>query len=290
MQNHWVLCYKNQRHGDIVTVLDEYENRLERRHRTPETRHNVSAIFQRFSEWCDENRIPVDTIDQEDMESYFDQLEVTDGTKRNHIVNIRAAFVYGMRRGVVSKDPTIDLLAPRNKQQMPRILSSAQLREMRDACPDRKTTLQFHLLAYTGMRRAEIATLPWDQVDLPNRTINVIGKGDKRRQVPIHPALGEVLADNSAVARTPWVFPGKGKGHIHVSTSDHYLRQYAASATNHDFRRTVATSLDANGVDEAIINEICGWARQTMLARHYRHVAPERLQRAILRLYADDPL
>jgi integrase len=58
----------------------------------------------------------------------------------------------------------------------------------------------------------------------------------------------------------------------------------------HDFRRTVASSLDANGVEEGLINEIMGWARRGIFARYYRNVAPERLQQAILRLYADNPL
>ena len=272
-----------------MSVLDDYEVRLSRRRRTPETVQNVQRMFQRFDAWCSERGINPDLIDPVQMEEYFDELGLEDSTRRNHLVNLRAAYTYGLRRGVIPRDPTIDVYIPPKRENIPRILSGDELRAMRDACSERRAELHFHMFAYTGMRRAEVCNLPWDQVDLANRTINVIGKGDKRRVVPIHPTLGEVLADNYAVARSPWIFPGQN-GTITDKTSSRILSSYSNSATHHDFRRTVATSLDANGVEEPIIEEIMGWAKRGMLARHYRFIAPERLQQAIQRLYANDPL
>ena len=45
-----------------------------------------------------------------------------------------------------------------------------------------------------------------------------------------------------------------------------------------------------HGVEEGVIMKIMGWAPKTVFDRHYRSIAPERLQQAILKLYADDPL
>lgn len=272
-----------------MSVLDEYMVRLERRQRSEDTLTGVRVILNRYEAWCDENGIDPDHASTEDLEAYFDQLPFQDSTRRRHLVNVRAAYNYALRRGVVRVDPTIDVYIRPPAERVPRVIPIAELRAMRDRCPDVRATLHFHMLAFTGMRRNEVITLPWEQVDLPNRTINVIGKGGKRRLIPVHPTLGEVLADNSARAKSPWVFPGD-RGAASVATSERIMRGYTEDYAHHDFRRTVSTSLDVNGVEEHLIEEIMGWAKRGMFARHYRYVAPDRLHTAILRLYADSPL
>jgi integrase len=62
------------------------------------------------------------------------------------------------------------------------------------------------------------------------------------------------------------------------------------SCSFHDFRRTVATSLAENDVPERIIDSIMGWAPRTVGRRYYIRRADHRMQEAILRLYADDPV
>jgi integrase len=58
------------------------------------------------------------------------------------------------------------------------------------------------LLVYTGMRRNEIRMLSWENIDLKKETITVMGKGGKRRIIPIHPKLREIL-DNAPETGTP---------------------------------------------------------------------------------------
>lgn len=60
--------------------------------------------------------------------------------------------------------------------------------------------------------------------------------------------------------------------------------------TPHDFRRTVSSSLGYNGVQEPLIDRIMGWAPRSVYRRFYRGVVDVELKRAILKLYADDPL
>lgn len=44
----------------------------------------------------------------------------------------------------------------------------------------------FKLLATTGMRRSEIVSLNWEQLDFENNTILIHGKGNKERLLPLH--------------------------------------------------------------------------------------------------------
>jgi integrase len=50
--------------------------------------------------------------------------------------------------------------------------------------------LALALFAHSGLRRAELLTLDWDDIDLDRRLIRVRkAKGGRQRVVPIHPAL-----------------------------------------------------------------------------------------------------
>ena len=57
-----------------------------------------------------------------------------------------------------------------------------------------RNELMFKLLATTGLRRSELVSLTWEQVDLVNETIRIAGKGKKERILPLHPHLKPLLA------------------------------------------------------------------------------------------------
>jgi len=149
--------------------------------------------------------------------------------------------------------------------------------------------LLLSILMFTGMRRNEVRCMKWE--DISPSSIRVIGKGDKLRHVPLHPALGEVIVRQKD-PRSPYVFPGRG-GRLRSETSLFYLLEKVRGDVRcsfHDFRRTVATSLAENDVPEGIIDRIMGWAPRTVGRRYYIRRADSRMQEAILALYRDDPV
>lgn len=272
----------------MTAIFDEYANRLERLERHAKTIGAFSVASTRFQAWCTEQGHDPEQLEPHEIEEYFATLPFTPATKRNHLVHVSAAYNYAVTRGVLTRNPCRLVELPRVADTTPRILTSKELREMWAQCETDEQKLVFRLYAYTGMRQAEGCSVHWDAINRENRTIEVIGKGGKRRLIPIHPALGELLGPMSAEG---WLFPGRKAGRpINESTMHNKLRKITPTATFHDFRRTVASSLDANGVEEGLIFKIMGWSRNTVFDRHYRNVAPDRLHAAILRLYADSPL
>jgi integrase len=170
------------------------------------------------------------------------------------------------------------------------------MREIKARVVMTRDWIWFHLLAYTGMRRSEIRGLKWDDGDpaasvlrLETQTIRVIGKGRKPRLVPVHPALGEVLVHHRAEPGR-YVVPSDGKNGVAMETIIDMSRRLHPTYTPHDYRRTVATSLRRNGVDSGVIDRIMGWAPSSIFRRYYDNVADAELHRAILKLYADDPV
>jgi integrase len=270
-----------------TAIFDEYRDRLERRRRDLKTISQFDIASRRWLEHCVKNGIDPERVQPIDFERYFDELPFKPSTKHGYFKHLRAVYRYAQSRGVITADPTIDVELPREPDKTPRTIPLDVLRTSKRLVQNNLQLLLFNLCAYTGARQFEITKMRWEDIDLQTRTIEIIGKGGKRRLVPIHPALGEVLA---ALKTRDLVFPGRNDGLADPHTMRYRLTRFIPEYGFHDFRRTVASSLDANGVGRSEIDEIMGWAPRTIFERHYRRVAPERLQQAILKLYADDPL
>lgn len=273
----------------MSVIFDQYEERLHRLRRDPQTIRNYRAAVQSFGDFIRASRVEPEQVDSDLIEEYFAQLDRAATTKEMYLTNIGAAYRYAHRRGLIDRVPTVDVELAREPDKEPRIIPNEVLREQRDRIVTDRGWLLWHLLVYTGMRRSEILTLRWEDVKLDEGTITVVGKGGKLRHVPIHPALGEVLTE--ARRKNEWVLPGRGDSHMAESTFYDVLhcitgREY----TGHDYRRTVASSLYANGVDGDTIDKILGWSPRVVRTRYYVNVAPVQLQQAILKLYRNDPL
>ncbi len=125
---------------------------------------------------------------------------------------------------------------------------------------------------YGALRRAEIASLRWEDVDVD--TFRVLGKGERTRFVPIHPVLAEALAE----FRQPTgpLFPGaRGRSHVNPATIWEWVRVVAAEIgldglKPHQLRHTaLATANDATG-DLRAVQELAGHSRPETTAGYTR--------------------
>lgn len=274
-------------------IFDQYEERLNRLRRDPATVRNFQRARRPFEQFLAAHRAGAEDLDPVLAEEYFAQLDNAPTTKKLYLEQLRAAYRYAHRRGVISRDPLVDVQLPRIPDKEPRTIPPEELRRQKHGLFSDREWLLWHLLVYTGMRRSEILSLRWDQVKESESTITVTGKGGKLRHIPIHPALGEALASakrhGEYVLGSSRKYAGESKP-LSKATMFTYLRRIAPGFTAHDYRRTVASSMYANGVDGDTIDKIMGWSPRVVRTRYYVNVAPEQLQRAILKLYANDPV
>lgn len=281
-------------------IFEQYRDRLQRRLRagelSPHTITGFTTAARRLSEWLTDQGLTAAVATEPVLEEYFDTLPLAPSSRGTHLRHIQAAYVYAIKAGRIRTNPSLDLRSPKPGTREPRTIPTADLKEMKARIQTTRDWLWFHLLAYTGMRRAEVIGLKWDDGDedasvlrLEHQTIRVIGKGRKDRLIPIHPALGDVLIDHRG-APGQFVIPSDGKRGMASQTVQEMTKRLSPTYTPHDFRRTVTTSLEVNGVDTRIIDRIMGWEDGSMRRRYYTGRATPELHRAILRLYADDPI
>jgi integrase len=272
-------------------VFDQYTDRLRRKRRSPHSLSAFATASTRLDRWLSAQGLTAETASYVTLEDYFDGLatELKPSTAETHLKYVRAAYNYAILRGTIRTNPVIDLEIAKGPDVEPKILPNECLRTIRGRITHERIWIFFHLLAYTGMRRAEIVGLRWEEnVLLDEQTIRVVGKGGKLRLIPIHPALGEVLSE--CPHRGPFVVHSTGKSGVAADTVQQMTKRLSPFYTPHDYRRTVATSLARNGVQENIIDRIMGWSARTVRDRYYVNVAVEELHRGILKLYSDDPV
>lgn len=125
---------------------------------------------------------------------------------------------------------------------------------------------------YAALRRAEIAGLRRDQIS--DGWLEVVGKGDRTRHIPMHPVVAEAFARYRC--RSTFVFPGQGgKGHVTPTTVWKWVKELAEQAgigpvTVHQLRHTsLATALDLTR-DLRAVQQFAGHARPETTAIYTR--------------------
>lgn len=142
---------------------------------------------------------------------------------------------------------------------------------------------------YTGLRRNEIATLRWSDID-PDGWLTIVGKGNVTRTLPLHPRLGSAL-ENLRDRRRPsrrgrdWIFRGRWTEPVHPTTIWTWVREVSAGAglpavPTHVLRHTaLATALD-NCRDLRAVQDLAGHAWPETTAG-YTRVTKRRLVDAV---------
>ena len=148
---------------------------------------------------------------------------------------------------------------------------------------------------YAGLRRAEIASLRWRQIDAG--WVTVLGKGDVERSIPLHPVILEALGGLSSCVEAPqgrdWIFPGRFGGPTHPTTVWGWVRTIAESAglgpiATHVLRHTALAVANDNTHDLRAVQELAGHARPETTAG-YTRVRGQRLEATVRAItYGED--
>lgn len=166
----------------------------------------------------------------------------------------KSFFGYLLDMDIIRTEPTQRLKPPRIPHRERPIPTSAQVAKLLDSLI---ATVRDHalimLMAGSGLRIEETATLRISDIDLETLSVTVIGKGNKQRTVPMPQDTAEILVIHMAELsdRTKWLFPGK-KCSKHMKSSSiekrfqhlgwaagippiepHQLRHYFASIMLH---------------------------------------------------------
>lgn len=107
---------------------------------------------------------------------------------------LRTLFHYLVEQGVLKHNPAVDVRAPKGSRRLPEALDVDRMARLLEPAPasspaeddlgvrDRAIVELFYS---SGLRLAELVGLDLADLDVKDRTVRVVGKGDKTRIVPV---------------------------------------------------------------------------------------------------------
>ncbi len=210
--------------------------------------------------------------------------------------SLKRFYLYCLREGLVSHDPTATLESPSLGRPLPGTLSERDVEALLEApdttlplgCRDRA---MLELLYATGLRVTELVTLHLSQINLRQGVVRVVGKGNKDRLVPLGEEAETWLNRYYTEARPALLKARKSedafvteRGAAMTRQAFWYLiKRYALQAgiqkplSPHTLRHAFATHLINHGADLRVVQLLLGHSDLSS-TQIYTHIANQRLK------------
>ena len=104
--------------------------------------------------------------------------------------SVRGFYRYLIREGLCQHDPANGLSPPKGERRLPKVLDTDRAQQLLDGGVDddfiaRRDQAMLELFYSSGLRLSELAGLDLDHLDLPAGLVQVVGKGNKARVLPV---------------------------------------------------------------------------------------------------------
>ena len=252
------------------------------------------------------------TATGDDITAFLDDLAAggtaPDGTERRPAAPttvqrkaacLRSFYRHVRREGLLEADPTADVRGPRKKEQLPKVLTRAEVAKLL-AMPGRDGSAEpivlrdkamLELMYACGLRASEATALQVGDIDLEDAMLRARGKGDKERMVPVGRRAIDAVVRYVRDGRGTLVGGGSERalfvnargGALSRQGLYKIVQRHAKSAgladrmSPHTLRHSFATHLLAGGCDLRTLQEMLGHA-DIATTQMYTHLSAQRLQ------------
>ncbi len=256
--------------------------------------------LQLFADWLREQRgRDLLHTTRHDVQGY--QIELVAQALRpssaaRKLSSLKRLFRFLLRQQWISADPTARLTPPKLNRPLPYSLSEAEVVQLLTAPPVHaplglRDRAMLEILYASGLRVSELVNLKLGQIGLDRGVVQVMGKGNKERLVP----LGEVALDwlqRYLVEARPLLLTARHNDRLFLTVRGdcmtrqmfwYLIRKYARQCgidqplSPHTLRHAFATHLLNHGADLRVVQLLLGHA-DISTTQIYTHVARERLK------------
>lgn len=149
------------------------------------TLYNYNLKLQHFANTVIK---PANMITTHDIRYYLAIIAKTKKLKESSMVGtisvLKSFFSWLCNEEIIERDPTKKIKTPSlNKKDLRKALSAEELEKIKNSCSDLREKALVEFLSSTGCRISEIQQLDIDDLDMHERSVVVLGKGDKKRTV-----------------------------------------------------------------------------------------------------------
>lgn len=281
----------------MIDYIDEFLDHMEVSYTGSEhTRRSYFGDIKQFSNYFeDEDLLKLELSDAQDYITHLNKLGSSHSSISRKISALRSFYLFLQQNYGIANNPFSHIKIKQEGRQLPKFLTHLEMETLLLSCSDdpigvRNQTL-IELMYACGFRLSEIVSLRLSDIDLEERSIRIIGKGDKERLLFYYDDFQDKLLAYLKITRK--YFLGN-KHHDYVFTNHKgdplsaagvtYILEKAGKDAGlnqklhpHILRHTFATHLIDNGASIRVVQTLLGH-ESLSTTQIYTHVSLKRIK------------
>jgi integrase/recombinase XerC len=279
----------------IPQAIAAYLQYLEvERQYSPHTQSNYQRDLKHLQAFCDQQQLQsLDQLHSHHLRQLLGQLHrkgLAPTSLHRWLSSVRSFFKFSIKQRLCQIDPTTGLRAPKAQKRLPKTLDADQINQFMEIQGDDFMALRdramLELFYSSGLRLAELAASNWGDVDIPEGSIRVTGKGSREREVPVGrhalQALKAWRKETGGEAGDPIFISKQGKRLGHRAIQDRLRKLGIQQGTDqpvhpHMLRHSFASHMLESSGDLRGVQELLGHANlsTTQVYTHldFQHLA-----------------
>jgi len=249
-----------------------------------------------FSQWLNKDLLSVDSGNIAEFLASRYHLGMSSKTTARILSSLRRFYGYFLRENMIQIDPTALISAPKTTRVLSQSLTEADVEALLNAPQvalprGQRDKSMLEILYATGLRVSELVDLKFEQFNLRQGVLQIVGKGGRERLVPIGEEALEWLETYMNNGRE-LLLSGRQSDYIFVTHRGynmtrqafwHIIKRYTFEAqitkplSPHTMRHAFATHLLNHGADLRVVQLLLGHVSLST-TQIYTHVARERLK------------
>lgn len=273
------------------------------RHYSDFTIKNYSEDLEIFFRFLLKENILMNDVDPQVIRNFLsNELDkgITKRTCKRRLSSLKQFYNYLLKNETISINPFTLITSPKQEKKNPHVLYQSQVKTILE--DNKKRTDLFairdqailEVLYYCGIRASELCNLNLSDVNIRQRYIRVMGKGNKERLVPFTQTCQKTLESYIKYERRKLIGPrtiennavfiNKDGNRLTVRGLEYILDRIELKTGNfvdlhpHVLRHSFATHLLDNGADLLTIQELLGHTSLNA-TQIYTHVSEEKMKK-----------
>ena len=247
-----------------------------------------------FFKYLEEKSIPFENIQHSQLTDFLWNLKVSNLKPRSifrMVESIRQFYKFLVIEDIIKEDPTIYLSVPKTSEVLPDTLTNKEVDILLNSVSGTddlsvRNRAMLELLYATGLRVSELISLKFDNINLEECFVKIIGKGNKERLVPFGHKAKIFLERYLRVRKktnSEYLFLTRLKKPISRIEFWRQLKEISIKAgimkniTPHTLRHSFATHLLTAGTDIRFVQEMLGHS-SISTTQIYTHVSQKTLK------------
>lgn len=228
---------------------------------------------------------PVSTISTGDIKMFmYSEGETKSPAGLNTFMTpIRLFFKFLQNEEFIVKDPCASIKPVKEPKREKMPLNEEQVEMLRDCVLSKRDRAILEFFLSTGCRVAEVGNVKISDIDFSNKTLMVIGKGNKERRVYFTERCKRALINylNGRKDNEPYLFVSERAPHKKLNNRGYQvivdkmqrMANIDMNVTPHTFRHTFATNALKSGMKPEVIQQILGHNDVGLTLRVYAKLA-----------------